>query len=124
MDYKGELDDYRRRKRELEDGQKQAYSVILTEYCTKAMRDRVEEHPEFTTKIRKDPIELLKVVMKLMHATRRAQYPVIDWLSGIRRFVNIRQEPNESLSDYFKRFSQEYDVFRHNLEAVCLMQQQ
>jgi hypothetical protein len=38
---------------------------------------------------------------------------MIDWLSGIRRFVNIRQEPNESLSDYYyKRFSQEYDMFK------------
>jgi hypothetical protein len=53
MDYKGELDDYRTRKRELEDGLKQAYSIILTEYCTKAMRDQLEEHPELTTKYEK-----------------------------------------------------------------------
>jgi hypothetical protein len=30
MEYNGELDDYRKRKKELEDGLKQAYSVILT----------------------------------------------------------------------------------------------
>jgi hypothetical protein len=76
------------------------------------MKDRVGEHPEFTTKIQKNPIELLKVIKVLMHAPKRAQYPLIEWLSGIRRFVNIRQEPKESLSDYFKRFSQEFDTFK------------
>jgi hypothetical protein len=50
--------------------------------------------------------------MVLMHATRRTQYPMIEWLNGIRRFVNIKQETNEPLSDYFKRFCQEYDMFK------------
>jgi hypothetical protein len=68
IDYKGDMDEYRSRKRNSEDGMKQAYSIIFTDYCTKVMRGRIEEHPDFAKKIKNDPIELLKTVKHLcMH---------------------------------------------------------
>jgi hypothetical protein len=39
-----------------------AYSLILTKYCSSGMKTKVEEHPDFETKIRDDPIELLIAV--------------------------------------------------------------
>jgi hypothetical protein len=40
IDYKGDMDEYRSRKRNLEDGMKQAYSIIFTDYCTKVIKGR------------------------------------------------------------------------------------
>jgi hypothetical protein len=39
-----------------------AYSLILTKYCSSGMKTKVEEHPDFETKIRDDPIELLVAI--------------------------------------------------------------
>jgi hypothetical protein len=47
-----------------------------------------------------------------MHAPSRAQYPLIDWMHGMRRFLLMKQNPEEQLSDYYKRFTQEYDTFK------------
>jgi len=54
------------RKRDLETGMKKAYTLILQRYCNAAMKRRVEEHPEFESKIRSDPIELLKAIRMIM----------------------------------------------------------
>jgi ribosomal protein L15 len=103
IDYSGEMDDYRARKKALDKGMRQAYSIIFTEYCTKEMQTRIEEHRDFMTIIRNDPIELLSAIKLLMHAPSRAQYPLIDWLHGMRRFLLMKQNPEEQLSDYYKK---------------------
>jgi hypothetical protein len=64
------------------------------------------------TIIRNDPIELLRAIKLLTHAPSRAQYPLIDWMHGMRRFLTIKQEPEEALSDFYKRFTHEYDGFK------------
>jgi hypothetical protein len=89
-----------------------AYATIMTDYCTKGMRDRVEEHPEFATKILNDPIELLRAIKVRIHAPKRALYPLLDWLTTLKRFILIKQGPEENLSHYYKRFSQEYDTVK------------
>ena len=50
----------------------QTYALIYSNYCTKTMQVRIEEHPDFTTKIRNDPIELLEVIKTLTHDPVRA----------------------------------------------------
>jgi hypothetical protein len=103
IDYSGEMDDYRARKKALDKGMRQAYSIIFTDFCTKEMQTKIEEHRDFTTIIRNDPIELLRAIKLLTHAPSRAQYPLIDWMHGMRRFLMIKQEPEEALSDFYKR---------------------
>ena len=43
---------------------------------TKGMQDKIEQHPEYNTTIKKNPIELLKAIKILMHDTMRSQYPM------------------------------------------------
>jgi hypothetical protein len=112
IDYKGDRDEWRARTNKLKDGMVSAYATIMTEYCTKTIWDRVEEHPGFESLILNDPIELLKAIKVLMHAPKRAQYPLLDWLTTLKRFLSTKQEPNELLSDYYKRFTQEYDTVK------------
>ena len=46
------------RKDNLEQGMTRCYALIYGSYCTKTMRSRVEEHPDFSTKLEDKPLEL------------------------------------------------------------------
>jgi hypothetical protein len=76
------------------------------------MQEGIKQHPDFASKIYNDPIELLKAIKILMHSPIRAQYPLIGWMDALNRFLNTKQEHNESLSDYYARFGQEFDTIK------------
>jgi hypothetical protein len=86
-----------------------AYALIFG-YCNKTMQSRVEEHPEFETSIKNDPIKLLEAIKVLMHDPIRAQYPMMSMTDSLTRLINSKQAENESLLDYLKRFKQLRDV--------------
>ncbi len=94
----------------LEQGLKRAYALIFSNYCSRTMQLRVEELPDFDTKIENDPIALLEVIKVLMHDPIRAQYPKISMTESLARLVNCKQAENEQLVDYVKRFKQLRDV--------------
>ena len=89
----------------LKKGLKQAYSYIFSNFCTKTMRERVEEHPDFST-IENNPIELLKAIKLLMHDPVRAHYPMASMTEALCRLINIKQGVTENLVDYLKWFKQ------------------
>ena len=64
------------REKHLRENEKKAYSLITGNYCTKEMRTRIEEHPDYATTILDNPIELLEKIKTLTHDTVRAQYPI------------------------------------------------
>jgi hypothetical protein len=51
------------------------------------MQNRIEEHPEFDSKIDNDPIALLEVIKILMHDTVRAQYPEVSMTESLARLA-------------------------------------
>ena len=131
--YQEELRRHLDRKDNLDQGLKKAYSLIYYGYCTKTMQTRIEEHPPFATKIEDNPIALLEAIQTLTHDPIRAQNPMISKLTAMRNFLNIKQQPEESLLDYFKRLKQAKDVFkshvgsrifRENVEKTEKYQQQ
>jgi hypothetical protein len=108
--YQEEFRRYLDRKDNLRQGLTKAYALIFTTYCNRVMQSRVEEHPEFETKIENDPIALLEAIKSLMHDPVRAQYPLVSMTDALTRFVNVKQMDNEPLLDYVKRFKQLRDV--------------
>jgi hypothetical protein len=76
------------------------------------MQEGIKQHPDFSNKIYNDPIELLKAIIILVHSPTRAQYPIIGWMDALNRFLNTSQEYNESLSDYYARFGQEFETIK------------
>ena len=55
------------------------------------MQHRIEEHPEFDSKIQNDPIELLKAIKIVMHDPIRAKYPYASLTEALMRTLNIKQ---------------------------------
>ena len=62
MRYQAEIKQFLDRQSGLEENLMKAYALIFGTYCSKAIQSRVEEHPDFETTIRDDPIELLKTI--------------------------------------------------------------
>ena len=56
--YQEELRRFLDRRDNLRQGLVKAYALIFSNYCNKRMQNRIEEHPDFDTKIENNPIEL------------------------------------------------------------------
>ena len=84
------------------------------------MQSRIEEHPDFDTKLQDDPIELLKAIKVLMHDPIRAKYPYASLTEAVARIVNIKQMENEDLLDYVKRFKQARDITKSHVGTEIL----
>ena len=88
------------------------------------MQHRIEEYPDFESKIQNDPVELLKATKIVMHDPIRAKYPYASLTEALMRTLNTKQLEQESLMDYMKRFKQSRDVlkphsrWRHS-QQVC-----
>jgi hypothetical protein len=109
MLYKAEIDIYTKRKHEFEDNMNKTYSLIYLQHCSKTIQDRIMGHPEFESKIKNDPIKLLKAVEILINDPVRARYPYASVTESITRFMTCKQLENESLTDYVKRFKSNRD---------------
>ena len=122
MRYQAEIKQFLDWQSGLEENLMKAYALILGTYCNKAIQSRVEEHPDFETTIRDDPIELLKTINILMHDTVRAKYPYASLHDVMMRLFNLRQQEHEHLTDYVKRFKQTKDVVKAHMGSKWLEQ--
>ena len=118
--YTAEVQNYMDRKNTLETNLGRAYALILSTYCNGTMQHRIEEHPEFDSKIQNDPIELLKAIKIVMHDPIRAKYPYASLTEALMRTLNIKQLEQESLIDYIKRFKQSRDVLKSHIGGDIL----
>ena len=69
--YQEELRRHLDREDALKEGMNKAYALIFTNYCTKTMQARIEEHPDFKSTLKNDPIALLDAI-KTVDARYRA----------------------------------------------------
>ena len=81
--YQEELRRFLDRRDNLRQGLVKAYALIFSNYCNKTMQNRIEEHPDFDTKIENNPIELLEAIKMLMHDPVRAQYPLVSMTDAL-----------------------------------------
>jgi hypothetical protein len=114
------LDRHMARENYLQENLPKAYALIMDEYVTKTMRDRIEEQADFETKIQNNPIALLEVIKTLTHNPVRAVYPLKLMTEALKRFVMTKQESGESLADWGKRFQQLRDVLKSQLKTCMI----
>jgi hypothetical protein len=99
--YKAEINMYKE-KHKLEDSMNKIYSLIYLQHCNKTIQDRIHAHPDFETKIKNDPIELLKAIEILINDPVRARYPEASVTEATTRFMTCRQLENKPLAGYVK----------------------
>jgi hypothetical protein len=88
---------------------------IYLQHCNKTIQDRIHAHPDFETKIKNDPIELLKAIEILINDPVQARYPYASVTEAMTRFMTCRQLENEPLADYVKRFKSYQDSMAQNM---------
>ena len=115
IEYNADYIRHGKRETTLDNNFPKAYSLIFTNYCTRAMQTRIEEHPDFESSIRNNPIALLEAIKTLMHDPVRARYPWASMTESLARFLNMKQHENEQLLDYVKRFKQDRDVLKSHV---------
>jgi hypothetical protein len=108
--FQAELKRYLDRVDTLEQNMHKAYALIFSTYWNKTMQNRIEEHPDFESTIRDDPIELLEKIKVLMHDPIRAKHHYASLTEALIRLMNIKQFEQEQLLDYIKRFKQFHDI--------------
>ena len=78
--FQATIKQYLDREQTLEDDLDKAYALRFGTYCSKAIQSRIEDHLDFESNIRDNPIELLSAIQVLMHDTVRARYPYASLL--------------------------------------------
>ena len=84
------------------------------------MQSQIEEHPDFESKIKNNPIALLDAIKILMHDPVRAQYPMVLMTEALTRLINVKQMENEPLLDYIKHFKQLCNIVKSHLRTRLL----
>ena len=115
MEYQVLLKQWSDRNKMLEANMLRAYADIWKDHMTKAMQQRVEEHPEYSSKIDDNPIKLLEAVQQLMHDPSRKQFPFATVNRMYWRVLGCKQQEDEDLTDYTKRFINEMNAFESTI---------
>ncbi len=115
FEYKDQIKRYNYRVDDLENGLTKAYGLIWSDYMTVSMIDRIEQHPEFASKIKGDAIELLKAIKISMHETTRSQKPVLSAIQALTKLFTYKQFDATGLSEYLKCFKEHRDVVKTQL---------
>ena len=118
--YQEELRMYFDRKKHLNDNCIKVYSLIISNYCTKQMKTRVEEHAKFETKIIDNQIALLENIKILTHDTVCAQYPISSITDHLTRWLTLKQHDKENLTDYVKRQKYHRDIIKSQIGTRLL----
>jgi hypothetical protein len=77
------------------------------------MQNRIEQHPEYASKIKNNPFELMLAIRASMHETVQAQMSILLTLfSTLSKFFTYTQKEDMSVAEYLKGFKEHCDVFK------------
>ena len=111
-EWKQDYNWYKKKENRLEENWSKAYALIWKSYCSKEVQVALEEMSDFESRIKGDPLELLKEIETLMHVPQRAKYPPLTLVEVLYEFMRVKQGEKESLIDYLNRFKSEVEVVK------------
>ena len=111
-EWKQDYDWYKKDMRRFNENCSKAYALIWKNYCSKEVHIALEEMSDFESRIKNNPLELLKETETLMHVPQRAKYPPLTLVEVLYEFMRVKQGGKESLIDYVNRFKSEVEVLK------------
>lgn len=114
MEFRAKFERYTIREETYNNNLTKAYA-FLWERCSKAMKNKIEARKDFATKIKDDPIELLKAIKEHALNYQENKLDMVIILDAMRALHNTKQKDGESLQDYTKRFKVARDVLVSHL---------
>jgi hypothetical protein len=113
--YEKQLDAFVKRVEDYKDNKAKVYAVIWR-LCTVTMRHKIMESANFAEfDILKDPLPLWQVITQIsLDGLRPRENETKRRREAVERFNRVRQQPNETIGNFYERFRSEYEA----LEAV------
>jgi hypothetical protein len=94
MEFKAKYDVFMKRKQALEFNMSKAYSFLWSQ-CAKGMQSKIEALSDYNSKIKGNPIELLKTIKQHALNYQEHRYEMSIILDALRTMINTRQKENE-----------------------------
>ena len=111
-EWKVDYDWYKKDLRRFNENWVKAYALIWKNYCSKEVHVALEEMSDFGSRIKDDPVELLKEIETLMHVPQHAKYPPLTLVEVLSEFTKIKQGEKELLIDYLNIFKSEVEIIK------------
>ena len=104
MVWKSEYNEYLRKKSRYDDDKVRVFLLVLGQ-CTLSLRHKIEQSDDFQ-QMEKDfnVIGLMNRIKKICYVSPRNRYGYWAMAVEFKRLANIKQQPDEALSMYYKRF--------------------
>ena len=85
------------------DNRIQLASIIISKYCTAGMVELLRAETDYETKLKKEPIELLKRLQKLSHDPAASSYGYATLVRALNNFLLCKQGEHESADTFGHR---------------------
>ena len=85
------------------------------------MQSKLENRSEFESKIKGNPIKLLKAIKEHAMSFQETKWYILTIIDALKAFINMKQKEDESLIDYRKRFKTAKDVFMSHVGGPLML---
>ena len=105
MEFKSDYDEYKKDLKQYKE-MKSTVFLLLMGQCTTNLKEKIESHDDFDDMEEDyDVIKLVELIRKLSYGENDTKYVDCLVVMEIRKLAAIRQKQNESLTNYYNRFS-------------------
>ena len=101
--YNKEFEAWQKREREYEKGKVVAYATMWNDYTTQGMRDKVEQSPDYESKIKDNPIALIEIMSTISQNGDTNTYTYRALYMALKGATNTRMPWSEHHNDFMKR---------------------
>ena len=109
MILQSEVRKYVDRKQKYADNMNKAYALILGQ-CTKGLKTKLESRKDWDSSIKNNAINLLKALKEITYNYQDNKYPMESIYFAIRNVFTMKQDENESIIQFTKRFNNAKDI--------------
>ena len=95
---------YKKDERKYDEAWVKVYALNWDTYCSREIQTVIKDMPEFETKIRNEPLALLKTIEMLIHTPEKAKYLFLTLVEVLCSFLKVKKGENEELLEYLTRF--------------------
>ena len=114
IEFKSKLDLYNKRQETYEMNTVKVYA-LLWEQCSHSMQLKIEASEDYEKTIKGNPIELLKIIKMHSMSYQEHKYDMLIIANALRSFIDCKQQKDESLPTYTRRFRTQRDILEAHL---------
>ena len=112
MEYKIDYELYRAEIKKHKDNMHKAYTLIIENYCTVGLKNHIEGQANFKTDIMNKPEKLMVLIKSLIRTPNQRTCCMVRLYTAFKQFATLKQQDEESLTEWNRRFKQECDIFK------------